>query len=83
MWKEHEDEDKKSEKRRQRKKGRFRTVKTEAPDMEIFETENVDSDAPLSDESGSEDDADETIMDQTMDERQKNKKKITIENQEE
>ena len=64
MWKEHEDEDKKSEKRRQKKKGRFRTVKTEAPDMEVFETEDIDSDEPLSDEDDEDNsDVDDTIMD--------------------
>lgn len=62
MWKEQDDEDKISEKRRMKKKGRFRTVKIEAPDMEVFETEDVDSDEPLSDESNS-DDEDDTIMD--------------------
>ena len=52
-----------SEKIRQKKKGRFRTVCNETDDCEVFDTEIVDSDEPLSDEEKEE--MDETIMTET------------------
>ena len=49
MWKKQDDdEDNKSDdstKKKEKKKDRFKTVVTQAKDMEIFETAEVDSDA--------------------------------------
>ena len=41
--------------------------------MEVFETEDIDSDEPLSDISDEDSDADDTIMDQTIEERAQKK----------
>ena len=72
MWKnQDEEESDDSEKIRQKKKGRFRTVMKvekgadEANECEIFETEIVDSDEPLSDQS-EEEEPEESRFDDTI-----------------
>ena len=80
MWKNQDDEESDdSDKIREKKKGRFRTKLTELADCEVFETELVDSDEPLSDE---EKEVDETIMsdsnvDMTLDQNDEPVKKKT------
>ena len=68
MWKNQDEEDSSdSEKIREKKKGRFRTVvRLQDDECEVFETELVDSDEPLSGESEDESKVvDDTIMTET------------------
>ena len=72
MWKKQDDdEDNKSDdskKKKEKKKDRFKTVVTQAKDMEIFETAEVDSD----EETDS--DMDESFV-SAVDVREKSKKR--------
>ena len=71
MWKPLDDEESDdSEKKRVARRKRFRTIVKEEKDMEVFETEDVDSDEETDSENG---DADESMMDVTREERRKEK----------